>query len=579
MKRYPEKKARAIVQVLLIAGATTGPLSADPPTSVGTQHLATAPGSLTPVEYYRISEEANALFGGGKFADAEPLFAKLVASFAKDGENWWKLGRCQAAAGHYAEAIESYERAIELGTGELAAHNHQIAGLHSKLGNHEQAFAWLDRSLAVPHEDRRSLYLDLRIRELEPKDKLREAVGMLPEREFTRDEGWRYDLAFFAAEVERMHYSPWRRTTREDFHAAVKKLDERIPELSDAQVVVELQKLAASLGDGHSGINLESKRTPITPIPLVMYRFADGLFIIDADEAHRDLIGSRITAIGGVPSDEVFERLRTVVSHDNLMGVDWLGPRYLRVPAVLENLGLAKDSSQATFQIADRSGTAREVTLTPAPFEMSRRLFASKLPDAPEPPLYLKNVDQTFWIEPLPEQNAIYVQFNQVTDEPNESLAQFAVRLRNVVHEHPNADTLIMDVRHNSGGNTYLTIPLLKTLIHFETTRENPRLFAVIGRNTFSACQNFSTLMDLYTDAIFVGEPTGSSPNSIGESTTVVLPYSRANGGISTRYWQTGWPRDERCWIAPSIPAELSSADYFANRDPAVESILAIIAE
>jgi hypothetical protein len=207
---------------------------------------------------------------------------------------------------------------------------------------------------------------------------------------------------------------------------------------------------------------------------------------------------------------------------------------------------------------------------------MSRRLIPSQLEGAAPPPLHLKQVDKTFWFEHFPEYEAVYVQFNQVANGPDESIEAFALRLQKFLVAYPDVQNLIMDVRHNSGGNTYLTIPLLRTLIFFETSREG-RLFTIIGRNTFSACQNFATEIDRLTNSVLVGEPTGSSPNSIGESTNVQLPYSRVGAGISTRNWQTSWPRDRRAWIAPDVPTELSSADYFANRDPAFAAIMELI--
>jgi len=38
-----------------------------------------------------------------------------------------------------------------------------------------------------------------------------------------------------------------------------------------------------------------------------------------------------------------------------------------------------------------------------------------------------------------------------------------------------------VDVRHNTGGNARLLNPLLRTLIHFETTRPDARLFVVVA--------------------------------------------------------------------------------------------------
>src|SRR5690606_37526629 len=100
---------------------------------------------------------------------------------------------------------------------------------------------------------------------------------------------------------------------------------------------------------------------------------------------------------------------------------------------------------------------------------------------------------------------------------------EFAARL----DEHLRRDrpaTLVLDVRNNGGGNTYLYLKLLKTLIRYEADQPDARIYALIGRNTFSAAQNFTTDVDRLTEAVFVGEPTGSRPNAVGESTEVVLP-------------------------------------------------------
>ena len=44
-------------------------------------------------------------------------------------------------------------------------------------------------------------------------------------------------------------------------------------------------------------------------------------------------------------------------------------------------------------------------------------------------------------------------------------------------------------------------------------------LFVIIGRRTFSAAQNTVNMIEKNTNATFVGEPTGSRPNFVGEST------------------------------------------------------------
>ena len=102
-------------------------------------------------------------------------------------------------------------------------------------------------------------------------------------------------------------------------------------------------------------------------------------------------------------------------------------------------------------------------------------------------------------------------------------------------------------------------------------------LLVIIGRNTFSAAQNLINAIEMWTHAVFVGEPSSSRPNSVGEETSVRLPWSGLQLSISSRFFQDSAPTDHRPWIPVEIPVELSSADYFANRDPALEAILAVV--
>src|SRR6185436_12789329 len=166
----------------------------------------------------------------------------------------------------------------------------------------------------------------------------------------------------------------------------------------------------------------------------------------------------------------------------------------------------------------------------------------------------------------------LYVQFNQVMNSPQESLAAFAQRLGDSVRRM-NPKAIIVDVRHNNGGNLNLLPPLMDVFRSYESARKDGRIYVLMGRNTFSAAHVSLTQMDRDTHAIFAGEPSSSRPNFVGEERPVQLPWSGAIGSISDRYHET-IPGDTREWIEPRIKLTLSSLDYFANRDPLLEKVL-----
>jgi hypothetical protein len=82
--------------------------------------------------------------------------------------------------------------------------------------------------------------------------------------------------------------------------------------------------------------------------------------------------------------------------------------------------------------------------------------------------------------------------------------------------------------------------------------------------------------LEKYTNATFVGEPSGSKGNAHGDSRKIVLP----NGGMTVRasiyYWQDWHPQDPRDAIIPRVPAPLTFDAYRDNIDPAIEAILRI---
>ena len=56
------------------------------------------------------------------------------------------------------------------------------------------------------------------------------------------------------------------------------------------------------------------------------------------------------------------------------------------------------------------------------------------------------------------------------------------------------------------------------------------------------------------------------------------LPYSGLSGPLASQLHQQSWPEDHRIWIPPDVPVGLTSEEFFAGRDPALEAITHLIA-
>jgi len=392
----------------------------------------------------------------------------------------------------------------------------------------------------------------------------------------SRVAGWRSDIGYYLQQLRRQHYTFRSRPLPPELTDAADKLSRNIPRYSDERILAEFAHLASFAGDGHTYIlPFGSRKVTAHILPLRFFVFSDGVYVIDAFPGYERWIGSRVVRVGDSPSEVVIDRMRAALSADNRFTYLWLAPVFLSFHGYLENFadGIRSDSVALTLRpIGGGETRMKFAPVTAPPFRGMPKLMGSKVPGVPAPPAYLISVAENFWTKSLPD-DVLYVQFNQVEDSPRESLAAFAMKLDKVLAD-TKPRTVIVDVRHNNGGNLDLLPPLLSAFQRYEQANKRGRIYILMGRNTFSAAQVFIAQMDRYTNAIFAGEPSSSRPNFVGEEVPVELPWSGAIGSISDRYHET-IPGDTREWIEPDIKLVLSSRDYFANRDPLLEKVLA----
>jgi C-terminal processing protease CtpA/Prc len=292
------------------------------------------------------------------------------------------------------------------------------------------------------------------------------------------------------------------------------------------------------------------------------------VYVVDA--ADPGLAGARVVAIDGEPVEDVVAALDPLLTRDNEHGPLSRAMVWLRKPVYLHALGIAAEPDRLTLTVR-RGGTEEEVTFeAEAGEEPATRAWPKKCPPraarAATLPAYLRDPDRPWWYER--QDDLVYFQYNGIGDTDGEKLADFFERLfADVDGERPRA--LVIDLRWNGGGNTFLTMPLPHGLIR----RPDLPVYVITGRDTFSAAQNTATYLSMHTAATFVGEPTGSSPDFVGETTPFTLPYTGLEANVSDLRWQSSWPLDHRTAIAPDIYAPPTYAAYAAGRDPAIDAI------
>ncbi|MFL5479724.1 MAG: S41 family peptidase [Gemmatimonadaceae bacterium] len=392
---------------------------------------------------------------------------------------------------------------------------------------------------------------------------------------------WREDLAFLRQEMPARHANLFHAMTRAQFDSALTSIDSRLPRLGRHQVIVELQKLAALIGDGHSNVGpWRDSVIAFHTLPIALYWFTEGIIVRSADSAHADLVGARVVAINGMSVDTATARVRPLISHDNEMGVRAFTPFFMVMPEILQATGIASDMQRIRFTF-ESSGRRRDVVLAPSGlFPMltgdidrswvKRPGWVDARDRAPTP-LWLSDPLNLYWYKYLPDTQTLYIQINTIQQKPADSIGAFISRAI-AAADSTGAGKLVLDLRLNGGGNgdfnRRIFLPLIKSRYDVPG-----KLYVLTGRRTWSAAQMLVTEMQKYTNATFVGEPTASKGNAFGDSYRIVMPNSKVTVRVSTLWWQYLDPRDKREMIEPAVKAPLSFADYVAGVDPALVAI------
>jgi hypothetical protein len=365
------------------------------------------------------------------------------------------------------------------------------------------------------------------------------------------------DVSYLVQRIEEIHPDPWHAISEADFKAAAMGLEGEIRGLNRDEQLVELMRLTALLGerDGHSGIfPLDAAHERALHLyPLRLYEFSDGVFVVDAID-QPELVGARVVSIAGRPLEEVLDAVRPLVPADNEMSRRARLAQYIVVEEVLRGLGF----SGSDFELDGETVTLDpvEADVYAAAFEdLFHPMVPQGLPHRAEPPYLARRLEDR-WIARLPQ--AVYAAYNLTLEDTTSFAAQVARTAPRPV---------ILDLRHNPGGNNGTYPPLLEVLRDREIT-------ALIGRTTFSAAGNLITELELSADVLFVGEPSGAAPNLYGDPVPVELPTLGWTVHVAGVYWEKSTPDDFRVAIEPEVRVDLSSTDFFAGRDPVLRAAL-----
>jgi hypothetical protein len=230
----------------------------------------------------------------------------------------------------------------------------------------------------------------------------------------SRVAGWRSDIAFYLQQMKSRHYSYRDRALPPGLIDAAAKLSRNVPSYSDERMLAEFEYLASFGGDGHTYmLPFGSRRVASHMIPLRMFLFSDGLYVIDAFQGYEKWIGARVMRIGNTPAETVIGRIRPTLSADNRFTYLWVVPALLSFRGFLEKFADGIGSGDVALTLRLRNGNDVRVSVPTVVAPQMRgipKLPPPRMADAPAVPLYLSNVAEFLAQDPAEQRPLFPVQ-------------------------------------------------------------------------------------------------------------------------------------------------------------------------
>ena len=393
---------------------------------------------------------------------------------------------------------------------------------------------------------------------------------------------WQEDLRFLQETVHNEYSFLFKKTTKEIFDNEVEQLYSDIPSLEEHEIIVGMSRIIALFGYGHTDISFSHAEHAFRRLPFNLYQYKDGIYIQGVHQDYSNALGAKLIAINNLPAQEAIEKIYPAVNAENDQYFRAYGLNYLGIPEVLHAQGITPNLDYSVTLSLEKDGTVFQQSFEALPQGdrvpiQYNQVFAHEnwleARHQDSTPLYIKNREKLYYFEHLEEEQAIYIRHSSIMNDRTESMAQFYDRVFDFV-DHNDVEKLILDLRFNGGGNNYLNKPIITGIIEQQKINQVGKLMVIIGRQTFSACQNLVNELSNYTNVVFVGEGTAENLNFYGDTRMIALPNTQIPIFLSYAWWQDKPQSQNADGTAPHVPVMMSFEEYINNEDPVLDAAL-----
>ena len=388
--------------------------------------------------------------------------------------------------------------------------------------------------------------------------------------------GRREDLDLLYDTLKEYHPNIFANTSEEALLAKKAEIEGRLASVDDATFALDLQSLAAMIGDSHTALNISGVLSGGEMFPFSV-RWFDGTLVADGlpreDEAY---LGWEVLALNGQTMEMVCEKLDSLLSSDNPVKLRRQVRQCVASAQVLSYTGVVPEGEALRLSLLGPEGARAEVSLLPVSASDSDTWpQVVQLSDLRAQTPATAAQDRFYFSLDLG--SAYYIQYNTCQEDPELPMDTFAAQVEEDLAAK-DYDKVLIDLRNNGGGSDGVLVPILMLLAPMVRSGA-VEVWGLVGEATFSsAAINAMEIREM--GGYLAGEATSGSVDHFGSVGSFRLPNTGLQVQCSTKYISLadylecavglGVTAIQPDWEVPQ-----TLEDYLAGRDTAVEALLA----
>ena len=385
---------------------------------------------------------------------------------------------------------------------------------------------------------------------------------------------WQEDLSYLSSQMRTIHPDIYSMVSKRSLDSLENEINERILNSDDSDILMDLFQFTAAPNDAHTFPFIFFPCFDLHSLPIQIYGFPDGWYVVEAGRRYKDLIGSKIVKIDSQDINDIFEKYPVFLGVENEQSRKERFTYMVVIPEWLKYHKIVNTINKVDFTFEDKNSI--QYTKRLPSYKYFPPFIWSSIAEIENDKPYVYTNPRKDWYQftPINNDKVLYIEYHQCDNQSGkETVAEFALNieehLANIDYER-----YIIDLRSNDGGNNNVNRELMRVIRDSEKINKLGKLYVLIGRRTFSAAVMFANQLQMQTDAIFVGEATSQGPVFYGQPYLIELPNSKLIIGISSNHTIGGIPFDNRKSIEPDIKIEYTIEDFLNKQDPIIEKAL-----